>query len=206
MEDSTLDNREANFPEYSILGKELTTFILQAGFVEGIVEDSKVFQGLNEAYQHIFRNNKEYAINLWNGIPIRLSYIEDIPHMVEALIEFLDAIQHKKNTSFRGATENNQWQLDATIIQHDLTIQSNFSQLSGNYQSAFETVSLLKMEANEFLNEWKLLLEQLVTAMDRSGCTLTTKKGQESLQRLQKLNKSIQKTGLLYSQNKYNSR
>jgi len=200
MEDSILDNTEANFPEYSILGMELTTFILQAGFVEGIIADSKDFPNLTKAYQHIFRNNKEYAIILWNGIPIRLSYTEDIPYLVEELIEFLETIQNNsKNASFQVATENNQWQLDTTIENGDLTIKSNFSHLSGNYQHAFEPLSLLKMEASQFLSEWKILLEQLVTALERSGCKLTSQKGEQSLNRLQSLNISIHKTGVLYA-------
>ena len=198
MEDSTPDNTEANFPEYSILGMELTTFIFQAGFVEGIIEDSKDFSNLTEAYQHIFRNNKEYAIILWNGVPIRLSYTEDIPQIVENVIDFLEAIQNNsKNIVLKVSTENNQWQLKATLEGNNLTIQSNFTSLSGNYQHAFESLSLLKMGANEFLSEWKSLLEQLETAIERSGCTLS-KKGQESIKRLQNLNQNIHESGFLY--------
>ena len=200
MEDSIPDNTEENFPGYSILGVELTTFILQAGFVEGIIADSKEFPNLTKAYQHIFRNNKEYTILLWNGIPIRLSYTEDIPYLVEELIEFLEAIQNNsENASFRVATKNNQWQLDATIEHDDLTVKSNFSHLSGNYQHAFEPLSLLKMETSKFLSEWKILLEQLVTALERSGCKLTSQKGEQSLERLRSLNNRIHKTGVLYT-------
>lgn len=200
MEDSTLDNIQGDFQEYSILGTELTTFILQAGFVEGIIADGMTFQNLTDAYLHIFRNNKEYAIILWNGIPIRLSYTEDIPYMVEELMEFLEGIQNNsKNTSFKIATENNQWQLDATPELDNLTITSNFLHLSGNYQSALEPLHLLKIGVSQFLNEWKLLLEQLITAMERSECQLTSKKDQQSLERLRSLNKNIHKTGVLYA-------
>lgn len=198
MEDSTPDNTEANFPEYSILGPELTTFVLQVGFVEGIIEDFRDFSNLKEAYQHIFRNNKEYAVLLWNGVPIRLSYSEDVPYMLEDLIVFLEAIQNNsKNTSLQVMTENNQWRLKASLEDNDLTIQSNFSHLTGNYQDALIPVSLLKIKGDQFLSEWKLLLAQLVTALDRSGCRLS-KNDKKMVKRLQNLHNSIHSSGILY--------
>ncbi|MEM7084567.1 MAG: hypothetical protein AAF489_00200 [Bacteroidota bacterium] len=200
MEDSTTDNLEGNFPEYSILGPELTTFVLQVGFVEGIEMDSQAFSNLTDACQHIFRNNKEYAIILWNGIPIRLSYVEDIPFMVEGLIAFLRRIQNNsKKAQYELATANLQWQWIATQENDVLTITSNFVHLKGNYENALEPLSLLKAEVGAFISEWKLLLQQLVTAIEHSDCKLSSKKSRQALKHLQILNEGVINRGRLYA-------
>jgi len=200
MEDSTLDNTEANFPEYNILGKELTTFVLQVGFVEGIIDDSKAFDILDEAYQHIFRNNKEYAIAMWNGIPFKLSYKEDIPFMITGLVRFLWDLQNGEPTSiFRIKTKNIEFIWTANCTAKMISINGEFIKVTGNYEKALQSLCMLKMNTHLFLNEWKLLLEQLLVAMERSGSKLTSKQGQQALKHLQNLNETIVHKGLLYS-------
>src|SRR5688500_5808742 len=48
--------------DYTLIGRDLTSLLLQPGFVEGIVADHKRFATLENAYQHIFRRNLEYAV------------------------------------------------------------------------------------------------------------------------------------------------
>ena len=199
MEDSTSNNTEANFPEYSIVGKELTTFILQPGFVESIIPESLSFDTIPKVYRYIFRNNKEYAIALWNGVPIRLSYQDDIPFLITELVTFLvDLRDGATSTSLEVKTINLEFSINANCSLDVLTLTGNFKKVAGSYEKALQSVNMLKMDIQLFLNEWKLLLDQLQIALERSKTNITSKAAKQTVQQLQLLNHSIKVKGVLY--------
>lgn len=200
MDDSTQNNTDFNYPEYSVLGPELTSFMIQVGFVEGITEDTLEFSNIESAFQHLFRNNKEYAVILWCGIPLRLSYSEDIPHIAEALVDFLEGIQNKKKSiSLHLASPNLDISLNAAIAEEDLTIHAEFKKVPGNYEKAFDPFVLLKINREVFLCEWKMLLSQWIEAMKASKYKLNSIKANRFIKRLIQLNNNINKHGVLYS-------
>jgi len=199
MEDSTQPEASAHFPEYNILGAELTTFVLQPGFVEGIETEPLSFSNLVDAYRHLFRNNKEYAVLLWNGIPIRLSYHEDIPYGVEGLIEFLERLIAGKNeASLLFKSENLEATIRANQDGKNLTLELSCNKVSGNYQAALSPVSLLKIERDAFLGEWKIVIDQLTRSMIQSGYSLSSVNDNKIIKRLIAFNDRISQRGMLY--------
>ena len=47
------DNKTEEIHEYSIIGKDLTTFILQPGFVEGVIRQNKIFSQIENDSEHL---------------------------------------------------------------------------------------------------------------------------------------------------------
>ncbi|MEM7185445.1 MAG: hypothetical protein AAF466_02205 [Bacteroidota bacterium] len=193
------NNESFHHPEYSILGPELTSLVVQVGFVEGLHEERLEFSSISDAYQHIFRNNKEYAVLLWNGVPFRLSYTEDIPFIAEDLLEMLEAIQHKKKKHHAlFKTVHLDLEIDITTQEDELTLHAAFRRVSGAYQDAYVPLSLLKISRNAFLSEWKMLLSQYVEAMKVSGSKLRSISANNTMRRLMQLEQQIPHSGRLY--------
>lgn len=187
--------------EYQIIGADLSGLWLQPGFVEGIVTDRKSFAGLDAAYRHIFRRNLEYAIVLWNGIPVRFSYQEDLPTMVTGLVALLSVVLSAETPSFAGypfRTPNLDclWQVETDGDM--VTLEGFWQSVSGRYEAALNTLGLIRMQRTAFLCEWKLLLRQFVRAMADADANLTSTMAREQFEALERLEAAIPARGRFY--------
>jgi len=187
--------------DYTLIDADLSGLWLQPGFVEGIVADRKQFATLAEAYRHIFRRNLEYAILLWNGLPVRLSYQDDLSAMADNLIAMLHAVQRPEATSgisysFQTPNVQTLWQIetDPEII----TIEGFWRQLAGHYEEALNQVGMIRMPRLAFLCEWKLLLKQFIQAIADAEAVLTRPEAREQLQTLHRLEAGIPSRGRFY--------
>lgn len=191
-------------PDYTLLGPDLTGFSLQPGFVEGIITDRRRFSTLVQAYRHIFRRNLEYAVLLWNGLPVRLSYPEDLPNMVPMLIEMLEAVQKNESTRqtcpFHTPNLQGEWQIDCEADM--LSLEGSWEQVPGHYEAALNRLGMVRISRLDFLCEWKLLLQQLNQAIMDAGATITSPEGRDQLQILQRLEKEIPFRGRFYRYSK----
>ena len=187
--------------DYILIGTDLTGMRLQPGFVEGIKADGKQFATLAAAYRHIFRRNLEYAIFLWNGLPVRFSYPEDLPGIIENLIEMLYTIQHpaaQPETVYEFKTPNLRYRWQIEIEDEDVTIASTWDQVPGRYESALNQLGMIRMPRREFLCEWKIMLRQISQAMTDAQALLTRAKAREQLQRLNTIEAGIPARGYYY--------
>lgn len=187
-------------PDYTLLGSDLTGFSLQPGFVEGIITDRRRFSTLKQAFRHIFQRNLEYAIFLWNGLPVRLSYPEDIPSMIPISIELLEAVQAGGLTrqTFRFSTPNlrGEWQIESEADM--LTLDGNWEHVPGHFEAALNRLGMVRMLRLDFLCEWKLLLQQLNQAITDAGAIITSPEGLDQLRRLKRLENGIPLRGRFY--------
>ena len=192
---------ENNKEDYILIGKDLSGVWLQPGFVEGIIADKKSFSSLEKACQHVFRRNLEYAILLWNGLPVRLSYLDDLPAMVDELVSMLNRVCNEiKDTSFDCVfnTPNIEMTWHITIESDFIIVSAIWGKTSGNYQMALNQLGMVRMSRYEFLCEWKLLLQQLVKSINDSGVKLTLKSARKTFQTLCETEKSIVERGRFY--------
>jgi len=187
---------------YSVRGEVLTTFFIQPAFVEGIVPEPINVASIAEAYRFIFRNNCEFGIISWNGIPIRFSYIHDLPLMIEPLLELLEELNAfpLSNTTCAFYTPNIQlsWQFEKTSVD-TLRIKQVCTTISGKYEASLNNLGMIFINCDRFMREWKLLLVQLLEAYSRSEVILQSTKGLEQLEQLKKLNDNIKGKGWLYA-------
>lgn len=188
--------------ETSFLGDDTDGFFLQVGLLEGIIKDGQIFNTLSEAYYHIFRNSKEFAMILWNGLPVRLSYTRDLPLLVEPLTNFLinlsqdnDSPRHQK-VILKTKSFNTQWQVqwDESWVE----IQAQWEEIKGNYQDALNASGHIRMPKVAFLAEWRLLLEQLVKSFMDTGTELRDSEQKGYIEQLDELIKLIPQRGRFY--------
>jgi len=200
MDDFTPDSELEE--EYSIIGRELTTFVLQPAYVESILPEQRAVHSIEEAFRFIFRNNKEFGIFLWNGIPVKFSYQTDLPLMIQPLIVLLSGITAEKHVvRFATTALSFEWLITSNDADQ-LTIRQTCQHINGGYEYILNQLGMVIIHRNDFLNEWKLLLNQLVEAFDRSELQLTEHSDQKLLQKLRLLNTNIEGPGSLYSYDK----
>ncbi len=196
MDDFTPDSEFVG--QYSVIGRVPTTFVLQPAFVESIVPEQKTASSIAEAFRFIFRNNKEFGIIIWNDIPVKFSYVGDLPPMVEPLIDLLSNLYSVQNIArFETPDFLLEWSVTSTNGD-DLTIQQTCQRISGGYEQILNQLGMIVIDRNDFLNEWKLLISQLVEAFDRSEIQLTEERDRDFIQKLRTLNLSIEGAGSLY--------
>lgn len=199
MDNFTPDNIPET-EEYTIRGNELTTLIVQPGFVESIIPEAQQFDEVEQAFRFIFRNNREYGIVLWNGIPIRFSYIDDLPAMVEPLVGLLQFVntgipgEHKA----RFQTKNLDLEWNVSLREKGLLLSQHCHRISGNYAEILNRLGMISLSCDAFLKEWKLPVAQLVEAFLRSDITITSDSGEKVIGQLKLLDETIQERGVLY--------
>ena len=183
---------------------------LQVGFLDKIRPEERNFADLREAFQFILKRNKEYAVLLWNGVPLRLSYVWDIPFMIEQIIIFLDKLVDTENQDiepnhhcvFQTKNIKCDWYMEwnAEFLQ----INSQWEKIPGNYQSALNAIAQIKMMKTDFISEWKILLEQLIRAFQDSGAKLYDPDQVARFDMLIRINQVIERRGRYYRTNNGN--
>ncbi len=190
-----MSNNIEEIHEYSIVGQDLTTLIIQPGFVEGVVKDERSFKSIEKAFQYIFRNNKEYCIVLWNGIPFKMNYTEDIPKLIMPLVKMLKLCFSKKKNdveTINFKTDALDFSLQFSLnVDKMITIKGDFNKVYGDHQHVLNTLGLIRISVKDFLSEWKLLIEQLIQAFDDSNIRLHNKSDRKIINDLTELNNLI---------------
>jgi hypothetical protein len=188
--------------DYTLNDGELTTLIVQPGFVEGIVPGQREFATIPEAFRFIFRNNKEYGIVSLNGVPVRFSYTEDLPEMAEPLTELLNAIirgsDNETECSFVAENFDLRWKVTASA-DGGLVIRQECQRISGNYAQVLNELGVVSISREVFLGEWKILVAQLCEAFERSEVSLSEARDLELIAKLKLLDKTITGKGVLYN-------
>jgi hypothetical protein len=183
-----------------LIPKSNILFRLQAGFVEGVIEEGLKFNSLTEAYQSIFRNNKEFCLICWNSIPFALSYPQDISYIIRSICDTLEYVLFSTNEivviSFLSPQTSFNWQL--TKSESKTIIRARFIKVIGGHEEALNAVSNLEIKSSLFLAEWKLLIEQLLVSFDASRAKVVTKHDIDLVQRLRRINKHIPNRALRY--------
>ncbi|MDH5653068.1 MAG: hypothetical protein OEZ39_14525 [Gammaproteobacteria bacterium] len=187
--------------DYILLDSDLAGLSIQAGFVEGVIEENKTYTSLEKAFRHIFRNNLEYAVMLWNGIPIRLDYRQDIPEMVSELVsmlEFVNATKEDEIKVFKFLTPNIETEWQVAIQGDQLEVTAKWFSIVGDYAEVLNQLGMIVIRRDEFMSEWKLLLEQFIQAITDSGAILTRDKAINELASIKDINHAIPCRGRLY--------
>jgi len=179
---------------------DLSGLWVQPGFVEGVVADRCSFASLADAYRHVFRHNLEYAVLLWNGVPVRLSYREDVPAMAEGLTVLL-ATAERPAPAFAGYTFRTPnleclWQL--TSDAGEVTVEGFWQVVAGRYESALNQLGMIRMAREAFRCEWKLLLRQLIQALDDAEASLSRPEDRDLLAELRRIEAFIPELGRFY--------
>ncbi|RZS92496.1 hypothetical protein [Aquimarina brevivitae] len=190
--------------DYTIVGKDLTTFILQPGYVEGVEKLEKTFPDIKTMYSSIFKNTKEYCVVLWNGIPFRWSYTEDLPDLVANIIEILNQIIVNNTEQWHSELKSKTFEALWSFSTKDsmLSIKSSFIRVDGGHQNALNSLSVIKINREHFIAEWKLLIEQLLQSFLASEQIVSGSEAEECLHNIKQINNHIANRALRYQYDK----
>ena len=174
---------------------------VQPAFVEGIEQDHKRFADLASAYRHIFRKNMEWGVLLWSGVPVRISYRDDLPLLLETLIDLLRFVHRpggRARAEFQFDTPNLEtvWRVEHAGEQ--LEIQGCWQRVRGGYEAALNAFESVSMRREDFLSEWKLLLEQVLRAFADAAAQVTRAEARQQVQVLRDLEAEIPTRGRFY--------
>lgn len=179
-----------------------TAFCVQVGFVEGILVSRKSFPSVCEMYKKLFAQNKEYAILLWYGIPVRLSYQGDIPFLIKEILSLLKFVITSKlgeNHQVELVTDHIVAKWELKCKGEDLEISADWHKVDGNYTTILNNLGLLVINKTNFLNEWKVLILQLLQAFLDSKASLKNSEDKLTIQEMIEIENQIQDVGKLYN-------
>ena len=111
-------------------------------------------------------------IMLWNGVPVRLSYQDDIPAMASTLIKMLQSVRRSEaasGTSYTFITPNIDARWKVETDSEMITIEGHWRHVPGRYEASLNQLGIIRMPRAALLCEWKLLLQQLIKAISRCG-------------------------------------
>lgn len=179
-------------------------FFIQPGFVEGVIAEELAFNSIETAFENIFKNNKEFCVVSWNQIPFKLSYNEDIPFLIPSITKTLDLLfnSDEKNWSTHFYSKNCDFTWSFSIIDDSIFVVGDFIKISGNHQKAINSLPNFRMDINTFLKEWKLLIEQILSAFEQSEHQLTNSNDQKLIDVLFDINAFIPSRALRYQYDK----
>lgn len=184
-----------------VLGSEQAGLWLQAGFVEGIREEGRSFDTLEDALRHLFRHNLESAILLWNAIPVVLDYTDDVPAIISPLLTMLNTIQtteqlHEYEFKMFSKNLSANWHID--VGGEFLAICAEWFRVGGDYQCALNSFSTTTVDRNQFICEWKLLLQQCIQAIRDADATFTCREARKKFKLLCAIEAKIPQRGRFY--------
>jgi len=172
--------------------KKNSMFYLQAGFVEGIIENETSFATLEDAYLSILQNTKEYCIIEWNGIPFILNYKTDIPYFIKSISNLLDAVISNTSKTVQFIAPNTIFSCTITqATNNQLKLNAIFDKVNGGHEKTLTESPKIIVDKTMFLAEWKLLLEQIEKAFLDSKSTITSKEDITIFNTLIDINKHI---------------
>lgn len=153
---------------------------------------------LAEAIETIFPLYTENVILYWNHVPIALSYKYDISYMASDLIMLLENVtEHEKGESkiaWLPDTFRSDWNI--WWKNGNIHIAARWENLIGDVHLLLKKDKQIDMEIIEFMSEWKLPLQNIINALQKSG--YMDGKIQE-IKRLTSLVCKIPNYGVLYS-------
>jgi len=174
--------------------KSVASFLVQAGFVEGVLEHDRSYSSISSMYESLFERNKEYCFVKWGQIPFRLSYTHDLPSMISPLIELLHQLYKGSPNDFETSFQSQNVIFSFKISDANKTqinIEGKFIKTYGGHQDVLNTVPKITIDKKLFLCEWKLILEQLVTSFNASKSSLSSDRDTSQMELLIRLNEMI---------------
>ena len=155
-------------------------------------------EDLAQAIQAIYPMDTEDLILVWNHVPIRLSYKYDVSILIDDLLSLLTAVLGATDGEYTvhwgSDTFNAVWKL--RWGNGKMHIESNWQSALGNYEGLLNSHPTLDVGYEDFIAEWKMLLEQLQADVASAQVEITDS---TSLNKLQAIDSSIPRYGQLYS-------
>jgi hypothetical protein len=153
--------------------------------------------GPPDAIATIFPDETEEAYLLWDAVPIRINYKYDWSVMIDDVPGMLDKLMREsvgEHRVFWGSSSfMAEWKMSWSGGK--LAIASTWKHIAGGYEDLLNRTSSLEIGQDEFVWEWKALLDRTITCIDRSGIEIVKS---DQLDTLRSIEAAIPRFGRLY--------
>lgn len=159
------------------------SFYMQAGNPEYKKKFDKSDRTLSDAIETVFPMDTEAVIMMWNHIAVPLSYKYDIGYMIEDIISLLRKIELEEECFFEISWLPDTFRCDWMIHKKkdSLTIQAVWESVTGKLEFLLNKCNTIEIKADDFISEWKMVLEKIIQGLEQSGYTGEKLRGMESL-------------------------
>jgi hypothetical protein len=133
-----------------------------------------VADNLADAITLLYPLDADQLIVSWNGVPIALTYCEDVQVLVDDIVVLLERLSDPAAGSARvywgSSTFRAEWWLrreGATLV-----VDSRWDSVSGAYEALLNDRARLVVDAAAFRREWLKVLRRLVEDVDAKSVAL----------------------------------
>jgi len=174
-------------------------FLIQISNPRTVPCKSKRFEDLSDAIQEIYPMYTEDSYIQWNHIPISLDYKYDISIIIIDILEMIKTLLASEQGSYEVTFGSNTFCADWKLKWDggEIQIESDWAGVSGNIEKILNERSKLNINKKQFLAEWKMLLQRLITDLDNPEVSFEDSHEWELLKELES---SITDSGVLYSE------
>ncbi|TCS94835.1 hypothetical protein [Hazenella coriacea] len=148
-------------------------FRIQAGAPRVTGQFDEEDENLAEAIETIFPLYTEDAILVWKNIYIPLSYKYEISIMTWDLLDMLEKLRKHSSGEWKiqwaSDSFRNSWYL--RWEEDTLTINAEWGSVIGNTENQLKEKREIKVPILAFTAEWRKLLGNLITGLQKSGYT-----------------------------------
>lgn len=152
----------------------------------------------DEACESVFPRNTEAAIVVWQHVHIPLCYKYDVGTILRDIIQMIRELSAAESGEWQvawpsdtfGTTWHFQWEGDRLVVT-----ALEWRRIVGDTEELLRQRPILEIGKQEFMSEWKALLERVHTALSGAGYTA---KMIPELEQLTATIGSIQHYGVLY--------
>lgn len=189
------DDRGLQDPEW------VTSFMLQAGFVEGMLYSPGKYINTAVALRECFGQVREAAIVLWNTVPVAFDYPEVMAEILPQLAETLTYVLKEKagNAQIELDTEHLAFSWELSWGGKLIELNGEWQRVPGGHVDALNAFSRIEMRKSDFLSEWKLPLEQALHVLEGVGLKPRGQAAQQDLRKMQTLVERIEASGRWYA-------
>jgi hypothetical protein len=180
------------------------SFVIQAGHVTPLFIRQKQVKTLSSAFSVLFSENDESAWLFWNEIPVRFRYKYEFAANWDKIIEWLRKLKAEKS---------GEYQVTLVTELFSLAIRSSWKngmlQLVGEWTAkkdssarmadALNKKNEITLTVNDFIQEWKTLLHQVVGIFETVGIALTDPAEKTKIGEMKKIAVSVDGLGKLYT-------
>jgi len=176
---------------------------LQVGYISLSKHEKLFITKLTDFLSIIFNENGESSYLFWNQIPIRFHYTYELYANFDDLLIWWEKLAFESGGHYDWTMETDLFLAD---IQSEwkngqLKIKSHWTEKRSHESLAkkLNEKNKIEMSVMDFLREWKMLMLQILNAVENSGVEFRDEKEKLKLIRLQKITKRIYSQGVLYT-------
>ncbi|MFJ6779871.1 hypothetical protein [Streptomyces yangpuensis] len=118
-----------------------------------------------DAVGEMYASGAEDAILVWNLVPVRLSYRNDVAVLLDDLVPLLEEVGRPGFTDAQVFWGSDTFSAEWVIVREgdSLRIRARWHSTPGNYESLLAERGDVVVPAEEFVGEWAKLLRRIVT-------------------------------------------